>query len=119
MQALFCGARFLLYPESHYVYRQRPASANRREVTRITRQALLSSQRLRAAVPAAGSAELAAALDEYEQRWLLLFWFAQFKRGVADRRFRQALELLMELPASPSRVFRFACDRARIKWDAP
>jgi glycosyltransferase involved in cell wall biosynthesis len=119
VRALFCGARFVLYPESHYVYRQRPASARPREVTRITRQALSSSQRLRAAVPAAGSSRLSAALDEYDQRWLLMSWFAQLKRGVADRRFREAVELLRELPASPGRVFRFACGRARMKWRAP
>jgi GT2 family glycosyltransferase len=118
VRALFCGARFLLYPESHYVYRQKPAATSRRDVTRIARQALSSCQRLRAAVPASASPEVTAALDEYEQRWLLLYWFAQIKRGVADRRLRQVIELLFKPPVSPSRVIGFAHDRARRKWQA-
>jgi succinoglycan biosynthesis protein ExoO len=118
VRALFCGARFLLYPESHYVYRQRPAYANR-QIPRIARQALTSSQRLRTVIPAAGRAELTAALDEYDQRWLLLSWFEEIRRHVADRRFRQCIELLFKPPASPHRIVRFARDRARMKRQAP
>jgi glycosyltransferase involved in cell wall biosynthesis len=118
VRALFCGARFLLYPESHYVYWQRPASASRTEIDSMARHAVSSSQRLRALVPQAGSAELTAALDEHEQRWLLLSWFEQIKRCVADRHVRQAIDLLFKLPASPSRIIRFAGDRARMKRQA-
>jgi len=115
VRALFCGARFLLYPESHYIYRQTPSSASRTEISRIARHAVSSSQRLRAVVPRPGSAEVTAALDEHEQRWLLLAWFEQIKCAVADRRLRQAIELLCKLPTSPSRIIRFAGDRARLK----
>jgi cellulose synthase/poly-beta-1,6-N-acetylglucosamine synthase-like glycosyltransferase len=120
VRALFCGARFLLYPESHYVYRQTPVSASRAEalLPRMARQAVASSQRLRALVPQPGTAELTAALVEHEQRWLLLVWFAQIKRAVADRHFRQAIDLLFRLPTSPSRFLRFAGDRARLKRQA-
>jgi hypothetical protein len=118
VRALFCGARFVLYPESHYVYWQTPSSASRTEITRISRHALLSSQRLRAVMPPARSAELTAALDAYDQRWLLLNWFEQVKCGVADRRFRHLIQLLLNLPASPRRVIRFACDRALLKRQA-
>lgn len=118
VRALFCGARFLLFPESHYVYRQTPASASRAELTRIARHALSNSRRLRAALPQNGSAELTAALDEYEQRWLLMSWFAQLKRGVADRQVRQVISLLGRLPASPRRIIRFARDRAVIRRQA-
>ena len=120
-RALFCGARFILYPESHYVFRQTPASASRTEMLlpRMARHAVSSSRRLRAVVPQPDSAELQAALDEHEQRWLLWFWFEQIKRAVADRHFRQAIELLFKRPTSPSRIIRFAGDRARMKRRAP
>jgi succinoglycan biosynthesis protein ExoO len=118
-RALFCGARFLLYPQSHYVYRQTPASASRTEISRNAQHALLNSQRLRAVVPHAGSAEITAALDEYDQRWLLLSWFEQVKRGVADRRLRHLIELVFRLPASPSRIVRFARERAAVKRQVP
>ena len=117
VRALFCGARFILYPESHYVYRQTPASASRTELLlpRMARHAVSSSKHLRASVPHPGSAELIAALDEHEQRWSLLFWVEQIKRAVADRRFWRAVELLFERPTSPGRIIRFASDRARMK----
>jgi hypothetical protein len=115
VRALFCGARFLLYPESHYVYWQTPSSASRSEITRIARHALTSSQRLRALVPHAGSAEVTAALDEYEQRWLLLTWFEHVKRALTGRHFRRVIKLLLKLPAGPHRVIRFAYDRASLK----
>jgi succinoglycan biosynthesis protein ExoO len=119
VRALFCGARFLLYPESHYVYWQRPASASRTEVRRMAKDAVASSQHLRAVVPQAGSAELVAALDELEQRWLLLSWFAQIKRCIADRHIRQAIELLFKVPASPGRIIHFLGDRARRRLALP
>ncbi len=114
-RALFCGARFLLYPESHYVYWQTPASASRTEISRLARHALTNSQRLRAALPRAGSAELTAAIDEYEQRWSLLSWFEQVRRCVANGHFAQVIALLFNRPASPSRILRFAYNRARSK----
>jgi hypothetical protein len=114
-RALFCGARFVLFPESHYVYWQTPASASRTETPHIARHALSSSRRLRAAVPQAGSAELAAALDEYEQRWSLLIWSEQVKRGLANRHFRRVVELLVKRPASVRRILRFVRDRANLK----
>ena len=118
VRALFCGARFLLYPESHYVYWQTPASASRGELTSIARHAMASSQRLRALVPRAGSTELTTALDDYEQRWLLLSWLEQVKRGVSNRYFRQVIRLLFQLPADPARLIRFAYDRAVLRWQA-
>jgi succinoglycan biosynthesis protein ExoO len=114
-RALFCGARFLLYPQSYYVYRQTPASASRTEIARIARHAVANSQRLRADVPQGAPAELTAALDEYEQRWSFLYWWEQMKHGVAGRQFRQVARLLLNLPASPGRVVRFARARARLK----
>lgn len=119
VRALFCGARFVLYPESHYVYWQTPDSASRTEIARIAGHAVAGSQRLRAVLPATGSAALAAALDDYEQRWLLLSWFEQLKCGVADRRYRHVARLLLNLPASPRRIVRFARDRARVRRQAP
>lgn len=115
VRALFCGARFLLYPESHYIYWQTPASASRAEMSRIAACALSSSRSLRARVPAAEAARITAALDDYDQRWLLLSWFEQMRRGIAHRRLRQVAGLLLRLPASPARVFRFARTRARLK----
>ena len=114
-RALFCGARFLLYPESHYVYWQTPSSASRIEITRIARHALASSQRLREVVPDGASAEVTAALDEYERRWLLLTWFEHVKRAVTKRHVGQVIRLLLKLPAGPHRVIRFAYDRATLK----
>ena len=111
-RALFCGARFLLFPESHYVYWQTPESASRTATMRIAHHALANSQGLRAAIPGAASTGLTAALDEYEQRWLLLCWFEQIKHGVANRHFRQVIKGLFNLPASPGRVLRFARNRA-------
>jgi glycosyltransferase involved in cell wall biosynthesis len=119
VRALFCGARFLLYPESHYIYRQTPASASRSEMARMARHAVSSSQHLRTVMPEAASAELTAALHEHEQRWLLLSWVEQIKRCVADRHFRKVIALLFRLPASPGRMIRFAGDRARMKRQAP
>lgn len=114
-RALFCGARFVLYPESHYVYRQTPASASRTEflLPRMARLALASSQRLRAVAP--DSDGLQAALDEHEQRWALLFWFEEIKRAIAKRHIRRAIGLLFKSPASPGRIIRFARDRARMR----
>ncbi len=116
-RALLCGARFLLYPESHYVYRQTLASASRNEILlpRMARHAVASSQRIRAVASQYESTELQAALDEHEQRWLLVGWFEQIKRAVADRRFRQAIKLLFKRPSSPGHIIRFASDRARMK----
>jgi succinoglycan biosynthesis protein ExoO len=114
-RALFCGARFLLYPESHYVYWQTPASASRSEITRIARHALASSRSLRACVPKDGSAGLTTALDEYEQRWMLLTWFDHVKRAVTNRHIRQVLKLFGKPPAAPHRIIRFAFDRANLK----
>ena len=121
VQALFCGARFILYPESHYVYRQTPASASRTEqlLPRMARHAVTGSQRLRASVPHPGSAELIAALDEHEQRWSLLFWFEQLKRDVADRHYWRAAKHLFQRPTSAGRLIRFASDRARMKRSLP
>lgn len=113
-RALFCGARFLLYPESHYVYRQRPAAA-KREITRIARQALENSERLRIVMPPADRAELSRALDEYDQRWLLLSWFGQIKREVAGGHVRQLFGLLSKPPARFDQIVRFARDRALLK----
>lgn len=114
-RALFCGARFLLYPESHYLYRQTPASASRIEIPRIARHALSGSQRLRALLPESGAADIAAALDDYEQRWRLLSWFERVKRSVSDRHFGQVIGLLTNLPARPVRILRYARDRQRLK----
>ncbi|HXW09508.1 MAG TPA: hypothetical protein VD737_02760, partial [Steroidobacteraceae bacterium] len=118
VHALFQGARFLLYPESHYVYWQTPSSASRTEISRIARHALEGSQRLRASVPQGHSSALVTALDDYEQRWLLLCWFEQLKRGVTHRRLGHLVELLFKPPASPSRILRFARDRARHRREA-
>jgi succinoglycan biosynthesis protein ExoO len=118
VHALFHGARFLLYPESHYVYWQTPSSASRTEISRIARHALEGSQRLRASIPQAGSSALATALDEYEQRWRLLCWFEQMKRDVTNRHFRQLAESLFSPPASPARILRFVRDRARVRRQA-
>jgi glycosyltransferase involved in cell wall biosynthesis len=118
VHALFHGARFLLYPESHYVYWQTPSSASRTEISRIARHALEGSQRLRASIPQAGSSALATALDEYEQRWHLLCWFEQIKRDATNRQFRQLAELLVRPPASPGRILRFVRDRARVRRQA-
>jgi succinoglycan biosynthesis protein ExoO len=119
-RALLCGARFVLYPESHYVYRQTSASASRAEVLlpRMARHAVTSSRRLQAALPQPDSAELQAALDEHEQRWKLLSWFEQIKRAVADRQVRRAVELLARRPTSPGNIIRFAGDRARMRRQA-
>jgi succinoglycan biosynthesis protein ExoO len=117
-RALFCGARFLLYPESHYVYWQTPSSASRSEITRMAGHALASSQRLRASVPQAGSAEVTAALDEYEKRWLLLTWFEHVKRAVTNRHFRQVIRLFVKPPVGHHRIIRFAYDRASLKRQA-
>lgn len=121
VRALFCGARFLLYPESHYIYWQTPASASRAEtkLQHMAQYAVSSSRRLRASVPQANFAAITAALDEHEQRWLLLCWFEQFKQGVTDRQFRQAMELLLKPPTSPAQIVRFVRDRARTKRQAP
>jgi glycosyltransferase involved in cell wall biosynthesis len=115
VHALFKGARFLLYPESHYVYWQTPSSASRTEISRIARHALEGSQRLRASIPRAGAPALVRALDDYEQRWRLLCWFEQVKRGITHRRFGQLVELMTRPPASPSRILRFVRDRARLR----
>ncbi len=121
VRALFCGARFILYPESHYVYRQTPESASRTELLlpRMARHAVSSSQRLRAVVPQPGSTELTAALDEHEQRWLILLWFEQIKRAVADRHFSQAIKLLLKWPTNPGVVIRFVSDRVRLRRQPP
>ena len=118
VNALFRGARFLLYPESHYVYWQTPSSASRTEISRIARHALDGSQRLRASIPQTGASALVSALDEYDQRWLLLCWLDQIKRGVTNRRFGQLMELLVKPPASPGRIFCFLRDRARLRRQA-
>lgn len=115
VRALFCGARFLLFPESHYVYRQTPASASRTEVTRIALDALANSRRLRAAVPQHDAAELTAALEEYEKRWLLMSWIEHVKRDFEERSWRRLLRRLCTPPASPVRIFRFARGRAAVK----
>ena len=119
-QALFCGARFVLYPESHYVYRQTPASASRTEMLlpRMARYAVASSQRLRAAVRHPASAELRATLDEHQRRWALVAWFEQLKRALADRHFRRTIKLLHKRPASAGRIIQFARDRARMRRQA-
>jgi glycosyltransferase involved in cell wall biosynthesis len=118
VRALFCGARFLLYPGSHYIYRQTPDSASRTEIARIAGHAVSGSQRLRAVVPKAGATELIAALDDYEKRWKLLAWHAQLKRALADRRLLQVIRCLVKLPASPLRIIRFVVARARVKRQA-
>jgi succinoglycan biosynthesis protein ExoO len=120
LRALFCGARFVLYPESHYVYRQTPASASRTEMLlpRMARHAVSSSQRLRAIVTQPGSAELRATLDEHAQRWSLVLWFEQVKHAIADRQFLQAIRLLLKRPTSAGRIIRFAGDRARMRRTA-
>ena len=118
VHALFRGARFLLYPECHYVYWQTPSSASRTEISRIARHALAGSERLRASIPRAGSPALVTALDDYEQRWRLLCWFEQLKRGVTHRRYGQLVELLSSPPASARRILRFARDRARHRRQA-
>ena len=118
VRALFQDGRFLLFPESLYVYRQTPASASRTEIGRIARHAVSSSRGLRAAIPAPVPPGLEAAFDEYEQRWSLLSWFEQVKHCVAERRFARVVALLFRLPASPRRVLRFARDRARMKRQA-
>jgi succinoglycan biosynthesis protein ExoO len=116
-RALICGARFVLYPESHYVYRQTPASASRTEalLPRMARQAVTSSRRLRTALSQPVSAEFQAALDEHEQRWALVLWFEQIKSAVAERQFRRAIELLFKRPTTPGNIIRFAGDRARMR----
>jgi hypothetical protein len=119
-RALICGARFVLFPESHYVYRQTPASASRAEalLPRMARQAVTSSRRLRRALPQPVTAELRAMLDEHEQRWTLLSWFEQMKSAVAGRQVRRAVELLFKWPTSPGKIIRFAGERARMKRQA-
>ena len=115
VRALFCGARFLLYPESHYVYWQRAGSASRADMARKAAQALANCRHLRRALPREASAELISALDEYEERWKLLTWFDQVKRGVAGRHVPRVIGLLFNLPTGPRRVLRFARDRAALK----
>ena len=117
-RALFCGARFLLFPESYYVYRQTPCSASRAAMACKGAQALANCQHLRRALPREASPELTATLDEYEERWLLLTWFDQVKRGVASRHLPRLIQLMFKLPVGPARVLRFARDRAAVKRQA-
>jgi glycosyltransferase involved in cell wall biosynthesis len=119
VRALFCGARFLLYPESHYVYWQTPESASRTEISRIAQHAVGNSQMLRAAVPAAESAQVTAALDEYERRWQVLSWFEDMKRGFSQPNVSAVLGLLMRMPVSPRDIVRFALGRVRMKRRGP
>ena len=115
VRALFCGARFLLFPESHYVYWQTPESASRTEISRIAQDAVDNSQMLRAAVRGSESARVTAALDEYERRWQVLSWFEQMKRGLTERNARAVLKLLRRMPVSPRDIVRFAVGRVRMK----
>lgn len=119
VRALFCGARFLLFPESHYVYWQTPESASRTEISRIAQHAVGNSQMLRAAIPATESAQVTAALDEYERRWQVLSWFEQMKRGFSERNAAAVLRLLLRMPVSPRDIVRFAFGRARMKRRGP
>jgi cellulose synthase/poly-beta-1,6-N-acetylglucosamine synthase-like glycosyltransferase len=119
-RALICGARFVLYPESYYIYRQTPESASRAEtlLPRMARHAVTSSQRLRATLPQTDSGELRAVLGEHEERWKLLSWFEQIKRAVAKRQVRRAVDLLSRRPTGPGNIIRFAGDRARMRRQA-
>jgi succinoglycan biosynthesis protein ExoO len=118
-RALFCGARFLLYPESHYVYWQTPSSVSRAGAPRNAGHALRGSERLRALLPPADSAAISEALDEYDQRWQFLFWIGQLKRGVAAGHWRKVVGLMIRLPANPIRIMRYVRERARVRAAAP
>jgi succinoglycan biosynthesis protein ExoO len=119
VRALFCGARFLLYPESHYVYWQTPESASRTEISRIAQDAVDNSRMLRAVVPDNDSEQVTAALDEYERRWQVLSWFEQMKRGLSERNLSAVIGLLIRMPVSARDIVQFALGRARMKRRGP
>lgn len=120
-RALFCGARFLLYPESHYVYWQTPSSVSRAGAPRNAGyasnagHALRGSQRLRALLPPADSAAITEALDEYDQRWKFLLWIGQLKRGLAAGHWRKVIRLMFRLPENPVCIMRYVRERARMR----
>lgn len=114
-RALFRGARFVLFPESHYVYWQTPESASRTSIERIAQHAVANSQRLRHELPDDEAGEVTAALDEYEQRWRLLSWFEQVSRSIRERRARHLGRLLLRLPAAPLTMARFMLGRLRLR----
>jgi hypothetical protein len=114
-RALFRGARFVLFPESHYVYWQTPESASRTSILRIATHAVANSRRLRDELPDAASHDIIAALDDYEQRWRVLSWFEQMRRCLEAREYRRIWQLLGRRPASSGHLVRFALTRTSLK----
>jgi glycosyltransferase involved in cell wall biosynthesis len=118
-QALLCGARFVLHPESHYYYNQTPLSASRCQDTLpdLAGYALLGNQKLREFPGASSWPGLDPLLVTHRLRWSTVLWFNQMKRALRDRRLRDASKLWRECPGGSLNMLAFMSDRIRASWD--
>lgn len=117
VRALLCGARFVLHPQSYYIYNQTPVSASRNSDTLpgVADHALVNSERMRELARQRQLYELEPLLEEHRQRWSTVLWFNRLKTALRDGRLSEAVQLSLDCPSGPRGVIRFARDRVRVK----
>lgn len=121
VQALLCGARFLLHPGTFYVYNQTPVSASRgvQVLPEVADHALVNNRLMRELVRHRGLDHLDGLLDEHEQRWSTVLWFNRLKLAMRSGRITDVMQITLDCPSGPRGVLRFARDRARVKRGEP
>lgn len=113
LRALVNGARFVLYPEAHYFYRQTPVSASRgiRALPSTVDHALVGNSRLRAMLTERHITGLDSLLSEHRERWEFVVWFNRVKSAWRDRRVFDAVRVGFQVPGVSRAFLRFAQDR--------
>lgn len=117
-RALMHGARWLMHPQTYYIYHQtNPLSVSRNlgALPRTLEHALLNNHRLREFAATIGVPGLDDLLDEHEDRWATVLWFNRLKLAVRDGRYQDAMHLTLDCPSGPRGMIRFARDRVRMK----